>query len=94
MMLYCDLIEPQFVGYDLCQIVKIINTTEALMEFGTPSHRSFQKIHYVPVLKKEFDSVEINIRDITGQLFPFRHGIVMMKLHFKEKSKAKFHNVY
>lgn len=85
MLLYCDLIEPQIVGYEFCQVLKIVNTTEGLTEFGTPSHRNFHKIHYIPLLKKEFDSVEINIRDITGKLFPFCHGIVMMKLHFKEK---------
>lgn len=88
MMVYCDLIEPQLIGYDSSQIIKIINTTEVESKFGTPCHRSFHKIHYVPVLKKEFDSVEINIRDITGELFPFRHGIVMVKLHFKDGRKT------
>lgn len=85
MMVYCDLIEPQMIGYDSSQIIKIINTTESEVKFGTPCYRGFQKIHYIPVLRKEFDSVEINIRDITGDIFPFRHGVVLVKLHFKEK---------
>lgn len=85
MMIYCDLIEPQLIGYESSQIIKIVNTTDTKPEFGASRHHSFQKIHYVPVLKKEFDSIEINIRDITGELFPFLHGIVMVKLHFKDK---------
>lgn len=92
MMVYCDLIEPQMIGYESSQIVKVINTTESEVKFGTPCYRGFQKIHYMPVLKKEFDSVEINIRDITGDIFQFRHGVVLVKLHFKEK-RIK-HNTY
>lgn len=89
MMLYCDLIEPQLIGYESSQIIKIVNTTDTRGEFGAPCYRNFQKIHYVPVLKKEFDTIEINIRDITGELFPFCHGIVMVKLHFKDKRISK-----
>lgn len=84
MMIYCDLIEPQLIGYESSQIIKIVNTADTKPEFGASRHHTFQKIHYVPVLKKEFDSIEINIREITGELFPFLHGIVMVKLHFKD----------
>lgn len=86
LMVYCDLVEPQMIGYDLSQIIKVVNTTNSEVKFGTPCHRAFQKIHYIPVLKKEFESVEINIKDITGQSFPFCHGIVLIKLHFKQKN--------
>lgn len=87
MFLYCDLIEPQLIGYDSTQVLKIVNTTEKEVYFGTSCHRAFQKIHYVPLLKKDFDKVEIDLRDITGQYIPFRHGISSIKLHFKEIEK-------
>lgn len=93
MMVYCDLIEPQMIGYESSQVIKVINTTESEAKFGTPCYRGFHKIHYIPVLRKQFDSVEINIRDITGENFPFRHGIVLVKLHFKEK-KIKNNTYY
>lgn len=80
---YCDLIEPQLIGYESTQVIKIINSTERESEFGTSCYREFQKIHYVPLLKKVFDRVEIDLRDITGEYFPFRHGISSVKLHFK-----------
>lgn len=85
---YCDLIEPQLIGYESTQVIKIINSTERKAEFGTSCYREFQKIHYVPLLKKEFDRVEIDLRDISGNYFPFRHGISSVKLHFKQINKS------
>lgn len=82
MFIYCDIIEPQIVGYESTQIIKIVNTTNSEVNFGTPCHRDFHRLHYVPVMKNEFDTIEVNIRDITGKVFPFRHGIVTVKLHF------------
>lgn len=93
LFVYCDLVEPQMIGYESSQILKIVNTTNSEHKFGTPCHRAFQKIHYIPVMKKEFESVEINLRDIAGQLFPFCHGVVLIKLHFKEK-QLKLNSFY
>lgn len=84
MFVYCDIIEPQLIGYQAAQVMKIVNTTEKEVNFGTSCYYGFEKVHYVPVLKKEFDKIEIDIRDITGEHFPFRHGVVRVKLHFKE----------
>lgn len=89
MLVYCDIIEPQIIGYESSQVLKIINSTESEVKFGTPCYREFHKIHYIPVLKNKFDSIEINIRDISGYKFPFRHGVVMVKLHFKDRKKTK-----
>lgn len=85
MLVYCDLIEPQMFGFEKSQVIKVVNTTEKEIKFGTPCYRGYQKIHYIPLLRKEFETIEINIRDITGGFFPFLHGIVMVKLHFKQK---------
>lgn len=84
---YCDLIEPQLVGYQSSQVLKIVNTGDKRTTFGTSCFRGFQNLHYVPLLKKDFDKVEIELRDITGQYIPFRHGITRIKLHFKEVKK-------
>lgn len=84
MFIYCDIVEPQLIGYESSQIIKIVNTTEKEVKFGSSCFRGFQKIHYIPVMRKEFDRVEIEIRDVIGEHFPFRHGISTVKLHFKE----------
>lgn len=41
--LYCDLIEPQLIGYDSTQVLKIINTTQRKANFGTSCYHGFQK---------------------------------------------------
>lgn len=84
MFVYCDIVEPQLIGYESSQVIKIVNTTEKEHRFGHSCFRGFQKIHYIPVMRKEFDSIGIELRDITGEQFPFRHGISTVKLHFKE----------
>lgn len=90
MFIYCDLVEPQLIGYESSQVIKIVNTTEKEEKFGSSCFRSFQKIHYIPVMRKEFEKVEIEIKDITGEDFQFRHGVSTIKLHFKEiKNKVE-----
>lgn len=84
---YCDLIEPQLIGYQSTQVIKIVNPAQRKVNFGTSCFQGYQKIHYVPLLKKEFDKVEIDLRDIVGNFIPFQHGISRIKLHFKEKNK-------
>lgn len=81
---YCDLIEPQLIGYDSTQVIRTINTIQRKNYFGAARYQEFNEIHYVPVLKKEFDKVEIDFRDISGEFIPFRHGVSSVKLHFKE----------
>lgn len=88
MFIYCDLVEPQLIGYESSQVIKIVNTTEKEEKFGSSCFRSFQKVHYIPVMRKEFERVEIELKDITGENFPFRHGISTIKLHFKDNKKA------
>lgn len=89
MFIYCDLIEPQLIGYESSQVIKILNTTEKDEKFGSSCFRSFLKIHYIPVMRKEFEKVEIEIKDITGETFPFRHGVSTIKLHFKKNKEEE-----
>lgn len=84
MFIYCDLVEPQLVGFESSQVLKIVNSTQKELKFGSSVFNDFQKIHYIPVMRKEFEKVEIEIRDITGEFFPFRHGVSTVKLHFME----------
>lgn len=45
----------------------------------------FSSPQYVPVLKREFENIEIDIRTETGAHVPFLFGTVCVKLHFKKK---------
>ena len=45
-------------------------------------HRLYTTPQYVPVSKKEFNTLEIDIRDDTGRPVPFEVGKVVATLHF------------
>lgn len=89
MMVYCDIIEPQFVGHEVVQVLRSVIIGNGTYKFGAPRHDEFKNIHYVPVSRKEFHTITINIRDYTGEPLPFSHGVLSLKLHFKEVSSKE-----
>ena len=81
LFVYCDLIAPQIVGNVNAQVVRVVNIEAK--EFGQNVDMQYSNPHYVPVLKKDFSSIEIDIKDDRGQLVPFEFGKVCVKLHFR-----------
>ena len=49
---------------------------------------TYSSPHYVPLLKNVLDSVQITIKDSSGELVAFKSGSekVILKLHFREKN--------
>ena len=50
----------------------------------------FNSIHYVSLLRKEFGTIEIDIRDDTGRRVPFEYGRVTVTLHFRRRRTGLF----
>src|SRR5436190_1882645 len=88
MYVYCDLAEPQFVGDTVAPLLKIVNidTTTSRYKYGANKMVHFIDPHYVPLMRTKFESVEIDLRDDTGQRMPFYFGTTCMKLHFRRVS--------
>lgn len=86
MLIYTDVIEPVLVGHEKAQVIKIVNTAgeSRSCAFGDVHTTEFQRMHYIPVMKKDFESISVDIRDCTGSYMPFRHGVSTVKLHFKK----------
>lgn len=84
MLIYCDIIQPQLVGHEVAQVLRSVQIGNDSYKFGTPCHSEFKNIHYMPLSRKEFHTIQINIRDHTGEHLPFSHGVLSLKLHFKE----------
>src|SRR5436190_8621392 len=91
MYVYCDLAEPQFVGDTVAPLLKIVNidTTTSRYKYGANKMVHFIDPHYVPLMRTKFESVEIDLRDDTGQRMPFYFGTTCMKLHFRRVSAQK-----
>jgi hypothetical protein len=84
---YCDLIESTIVGdtrVPLLRTVKVDVKSQPLI------HRTYTNPIYVPLQKKHFDSVEINIMTDTGDPVPFVPGKSVVVLHFRRSVNPYF----
>jgi len=71
MYVYCDLVEHVVVGDTKVPLLRIVDKPLAK---NRHMHMIFNPILYVPLQKKNFDTVEINIMTDTGEPMPFRAG--------------------
>ena len=82
LFIYCDLVETQILGKSRVQLLQIVPIEGKYEDIVS---KTFFAPHYIPVLKKTFESVEIAIKDDTDKLVPFEYGKCMLKLHFRKK---------
>ena len=83
---YTDIIKSQYHG-DV--VVPVLRTVTVKGEHGSYVSKNFERPHYVPLNKKFFDTISINIRDEAGDLVAFEHGKVIITLHFR-RSKTQY----
>ena len=83
---YTDIIKSQYHG-DV--VVPVLRTVTVKGEHGSYVSKNFERPLYVPLNKKIFDTISINIRDEAGDLVAFEHGKVIITLHFR-RSKTRY----
>ena len=69
--IYCDILKPQIVGNIVAPLLQIVSIQGA---YTKTVNRLYITPYYVPVLKKSFASIEINIKDDQGQPIKFEYG--------------------
>lgn len=79
---YCDLIEPVLVGDTKTQLLRTVNMDSGA--HGVVNHIYTLPI-YIPIQKKQFSTVEINIMTDTGEPVPFTSGRSVIVLHFRRR---------
>ena len=79
--IYCDLIEPQLVGNKREQLLRIVPVSGS---YGEIVDRVFVAPHYVPVLNRQFSTIEIAIKTDRNVPFAFLFGKTIVKLHFRK----------
>jgi hypothetical protein len=82
MYVYCDVVAPQVVGNVNAPLLRVVNVQGSHTDIVD---KVFTNPHYVPVLKREFESIEINISDDAGVPVNFKYGKIFVKLHFKKQ---------
>ena len=71
---YCDLIQDQILGNKLTSLLRTIalpNNSTQKTQNAIICHQSFSNLQWKNVVKSSFQSINITIRDETGQLMPF-----------------------
>jgi hypothetical protein len=87
MYVYCDLIEHVTVGDVRVPLLRTFGMEKSTNDVV---HRTFPNLVYVPLQKKQFDSVEMNIMNDTGETMPFASGKSVVLLHFRRSSNPYF----
>ncbi|XP_071652976.1 uncharacterized protein [Temnothorax longispinosus] len=87
MFVYCDICEPYVTGDVQTPLLRIVpvetyryNHVEA---YGTNQVKHFSPLHYIPLRKTNFRTIEIDIKDQLGKNIPFESGTLTVTLHFR-----------
>jgi hypothetical protein len=83
---YTDIIQSQFVGDTKAPLLRIAAMTN--INHGKVQTIAFQNVHYFPLSKLAFDTVEILLKDHTGENLSFASGTLTVTLHFIRSSSS------
>ena len=86
LFVYSDIVSPSFVGDSYTQLLRLVEIPSNY-KFGDQIKITYPNTYYVPVLVKEFDTIEIDIKDDTGVNIPFQFGRSIIILHFRKVYK-------
>jgi len=78
---YCNVVTNQVVGNTRVPLLRICPIQGI---HGNIIEKTFYSPHYIPVLCREVDHIEIAIKSDTGTLIPFEYGKTVTKLHFRK----------
>jgi len=82
--IYCDLLEHAMVGDTKTPLLRIVNRkTDVRQPYDSIEHATFNPVQYVPLQKKCFDTVTIQLMTDFGQPMPFVPGISLVVLEFR-----------
>jgi len=84
--IYCDLLGHRVVGDTLAPLFSIVPVDG---QHGDTVYRRYEKMHYFPVQKKNFDDIHNTLRDDQGAVVPFNSGKVLVSLHFRKQKQSE-----
>lgn len=80
---YTDVVEPKVVGDSQVPLMRIIPVEGKERDHITARFISPQ---YLPLGRKQFETIEVNIKQDNGEKVPFQSGRVLVTLHFRRSS--------
>ena len=82
LFIYTDLVQPRPVGDS---VVPLLRTLPPVNKEKDTMHYLFEKPHYIPLARFQFDSVEILLTNDRGVPLPFDGGHSIVTLHFRRR---------
>ena len=79
---YSSIVESRIVGDKIAPLLRIVPISGRHGEMVTVR---FDHVQYIPVLSREFGTIETEIRDDTGRPVPFERGKVTVTMHFRRR---------
>jgi len=80
---YCDVVRPRPVGDAM---VPLLRTVPLVNKAGEDMvYRIYEKPHYVPLSRFQFDTMEILLTTDSGKKVPFQKGKSVVTLHFRQQ---------
>ena len=83
---YSDIVQAQLVGDALVPLLRIVPVEG---DDGQRVSKSFERPHYLPVSRREFETIEVNIKRDTGESVSFELAKVLLTLHFSQSRTFK-----
>ena len=84
---YTNVVESRVVGDTVAPLLRAVPLEG---KHGYVVSKTFDNVQYIPVLHKEFTTIEIDIRDDAGRRVPFERGRVTVTLHFRRRKPSFF----
>lgn len=81
LFVYTDIIKASVTGNTYSKLLRIVKAANTAI--GQVSQFTFGQPQYHPVEKREIHSIEIDIKDDTGETLRFKGGRVYVVLHFR-----------
>ncbi len=79
---YCDVAAHTVVGDTKTPLLRVCNVTG---KHGDTVRHTYIQPYYVPVGRREFDTIEIAINNELGKPMPFEYGKSVVTLHFRRR---------
>lgn len=79
---YSDIVTPRVVGDVLVPLLRAVPVRE---HDSDVTHVIFEKPHYLPLSRYQFNTVEILLTSDTGDPISFSHGKTVVTLHFRRR---------
>lgn len=83
MFIYTDICESYITGDIQTPLLRVVPLEVDKYSYGDVKIKSFSSPRYIPLMRRGFQTIEIDIRDEYGEPIPFEHGTLTVTLQFK-----------